>query len=100
MRTIQGRINIFWNIRLGFIGHDEMMVESGNTVMDRSSRLVVCDRSWVHRVKDKADCSRAFTNLKIIEEADKIIGSNGFVIVQRYNIMASSILSRNVLTNW
>ncbi len=99
VRTIQGGINTFWNIRLGFIGYDEMMVESGKSGMNHPSRLVVCDQSWVNRVKDKADHIRAFTNMKMIEEATGTIGSNEFVIVQRNNIMALSILSWDALAN-
>ena len=100
MGTIQSSINTLWNIRFGFIGHGEMMAENGKTVMKRPSRFVVRDRSWVCRVKDEADHGRAFTNLEMIKEAVKTIGSNGFIIVQRNNIMAFNILSRNVLTNW
>ena len=37
VRTTQGGINTLRNIRLGFIRHDEMMAQSGETVMDRPS---------------------------------------------------------------
>ncbi len=50
-------------------------------------------------MKDEAGRSRAFTNLEMNEEAVKTIESNGFVIVQRYNIMTTGILSQNLLTN-